>query len=199
MRALSRYLLIFAAMSVFAAEEVPAPPPPQLPENLTLTNKKVLRRISVVRWEKERVVIRHLGGADPIMYRYIAEPQRAIMLALRDIEMAKTPPPRPGHGPEQNAAAPAGMIKYTGHCIVSSLGSLDTYKIAGANVLILPPEAEERFRLMSLKITLPRPFLQMTTDQDGKFEFSAPENQIFFMWSRVPGAWTARFNIITGA
>src|SRR5882724_8497201 len=101
MRTLSRILFLFAALNLFADD--PAAPP-MLPESLTLTSKVVLRKISAVRWEKDRVIIHHLGGTDPILYNYIAEPQRTVMLALRDIEMSK--PKVPPKAAAAAAAAP---------------------------------------------------------------------------------------------
>jgi hypothetical protein len=150
-----------------------------LPENLTLTSNVVLHKISVVRWEKERVVIHHLGGTDPIYYKYIADPQRGIMLALRDIQMSK---PQPRSRAVADAAPVAHDSKFSGECYVaeSSTGT-GIYKISGVTILVLPPEAAERFADDNSTITLPKPLTQAVTDDQGKFAFTLPLNQDFYL------------------
>jgi hypothetical protein len=180
MRSLLCFLLIFSVARLVAADDATPPGPPQLPQDLTLTSKVVLHKISVVRWEKDRVIIHYPGGTDPIYYKYIAEPQRSVMLALRDIEMAKGP--AHSHGPDDATAAvaPAGG-KFLGMCYLNQPGATTVFKMPGVLVLILPPDAESRFKDNNATIILPKPLLQVTTDGQGQFAFELPDKQEFYL------------------
>jgi hypothetical protein len=46
-----------------------------------------LRNVSVIRWESNRVVLKHAGGADPIAFSLIAEPLRSQLNSIREASM----------------------------------------------------------------------------------------------------------------
>ena len=83
-----RLLLVFVlGSSVYAAEERKAENSP-LPTEVKLTSGATLHRVSVVRWQKDTVVLRHVGGVDPIRYANIAPEQRAAFEAYRESGIA---------------------------------------------------------------------------------------------------------------
>lgn len=54
-----------------------------MPTEITLTNGAVLRDVSVVRWDSDYVVLRHVGGVDPIRFENIADPKPEMIRAIR--------------------------------------------------------------------------------------------------------------------
>jgi hypothetical protein len=77
MKALLVCIGIFLGGSASAAEgkkdELPA-----LPTDVVLKSGAILRKVSVVRWEKDRVVVKHAGGIDPVRYDTFSPAHRAI-------------------------------------------------------------------------------------------------------------------------
>jgi hypothetical protein len=71
----------------YAAEDKPAPP--TMPSEVTLTSGRVLRGVSVIRWEPNRVVLRHTGGADPIAFSLVKSISAEDLAAMRDAGLAK--------------------------------------------------------------------------------------------------------------
>lgn len=69
---------------IFACAGATEAPVPRMPEEVTLTTGRVLRKVQVVRWERERVVIKHSAGADPIPFSLFSEPLRSSLPAIRD-------------------------------------------------------------------------------------------------------------------
>ncbi len=51
---------------------------------MKLTNGRVWKNVSVVRYEKENVVLKSSAGIGPLPYTYVKEPTRGLMLAERD-------------------------------------------------------------------------------------------------------------------
>ena len=70
-------------LSTAVGEEIKAALPP-LPENLTLSRGLLFKKISVVRWLKESVVLRHVGGVDFIRYDRMRPADRKLFEAHRD-------------------------------------------------------------------------------------------------------------------
>ena len=82
-------LVLFAA-SAFAADEKKEEPKLQFPiAELRLTNGATFRNVTVVRYEKDRVVLKSTGGVGSLAYSMIPEPTRSLMLAAR---LAQVPP-----------------------------------------------------------------------------------------------------------
>jgi hypothetical protein len=82
MKAIIPLLLMIGICSGYAQTTATAAAKP--PTEVKLTSGSMLRRIEVVRFESERVVLKHMGGVDTINYKYIAEPYRGQLLAYRD-------------------------------------------------------------------------------------------------------------------
>ena len=82
MKTLRLLLSVALCSSLFAADDKKEEKPP-LPTEVKLTNGATLRRVSVVRWQKDTVVLKHVGGVDPIRYVNIAPEQRLIFEAHR--------------------------------------------------------------------------------------------------------------------
>ena len=85
-----KYLILFALlMTAVLAEEKTEKAVPTMPEDVTLTSGRVLHHVSVVRWEKDRVVLKYSGGIDPIAFSLIKSISREDLVAIRDIANAK--------------------------------------------------------------------------------------------------------------
>jgi|ERR1035437_8794231 hypothetical protein len=90
---LRRRLFIFLfSSSVFCAAETPKDEPKpaftQPIAEIKLSNGAVFRNVTIVRYERERVVLKTSGGIGNILYSYIPEPLRAQMLVERDAALA---------------------------------------------------------------------------------------------------------------
>lgn len=83
---MKRTILALAFCATIAASEEIKP----LPSEIALKNNAKVRRIeNVVRWEKDRVVVKHAGGTDPVLFANMAPESRAIWeergkIALRE-------------------------------------------------------------------------------------------------------------------
>lgn len=63
-------------------------PTPKMPDEVTLTSGRVLKKVQVVRWEKDRVVLKYAGGADPIAFDLFKTPTPA---EIEEIRVASIP------------------------------------------------------------------------------------------------------------
>lgn len=105
-----------------------AEPLPPLPKDISLTNGAVLRNISIVRWEKDRVILRHVGGIDPIRLDHIAPSDRAKLEKHR----AST------QDDEKNSPQSSSQTtEYKGQTFVTTAGA-GAYKFSGAEVIAFP-------------------------------------------------------------
>jgi len=82
MTMLPRLVLLFVILVSLGRAELP--PRPAMPSEVPLTNGTVLHQVSVLRWENDRVVLKHSGGADPIPFDLIAEPLRSRLPEMRE-------------------------------------------------------------------------------------------------------------------
>lgn len=73
---------LLGCLSPLPAAE-PEKPAPVMPTEVTLTSGRVLRGVSVVRWERDRVVLKHVGGADPIAFSLFLKPTPAELMLIR--------------------------------------------------------------------------------------------------------------------
>jgi len=94
---------LFFAFSAIAAD---------FPTELKLTNGATLRNVSVVRMEKDRIILKHAGGIDPIRFSQIDPVQRGEILG------------------EPNKA-----YKYGGEVFVVTRGA-GNYKLGGIEVSV---------------------------------------------------------------
>ncbi len=72
--------LILAVGIRMTAEDKPSL---TMPSEVTLTNGRVLRGVQVIRWERDRVILKYIGGADPIMFSLIKIPDRVTLESIR--------------------------------------------------------------------------------------------------------------------
>ena len=162
-------LLIALCASVFAAETL------ELPETVKLTNGAVLKKISVIRWTSDGVVLKHAGGADPVRFVHIDASQRATFEALAK-EAKKAPSPASG------ATVAAASMKFKGQAFITTRGA-GSYKLSGMKVYVFPEGTEALFQT-NLTVQLPQPIASASTDADGKFSFSLPSKQGFFLFAQ---------------
>jgi hypothetical protein len=141
-----------------------------LPTELKLTNGATLHNASVVRWEKDRVILKHAGGIDPIRYDHIDEAQRAAVFAAK-AQLTAT---------EQNN----DVIKPSERKISGTAydqGIEQPYVFAAMKVYVYPvaqmdavSEADRESK------ELPPALLETTTDKEGRFDLSvSPESEVF--------------------
>jgi len=56
---------------------------------MKLTNGRVWKNVTVIRYEKESVVVKSSAGVGPIPYNYVSEPLRGFLLTEREASLAK--------------------------------------------------------------------------------------------------------------
>lgn len=64
-------------------------PVPVMPREITLTSGRVLRDVQVIRWESNRVVLKHAAGVDPIAFSLIKSPTAAELKAMQQHGLAQ--------------------------------------------------------------------------------------------------------------
>jgi hypothetical protein len=146
---------------------------PQLPETVKLTNGAVLKKISVVRWTADGVVLKHQGGADPIRFAHIDASQRATFEALAKTARKQTAEAQ-AKGPE--------MLTYKGQAFIATRGA-GSYKLGGMTVYIFPDIAARAFET-NMTVELPKPLAKLVTDADGNFSFTLPKDTAFFVFAQ---------------
>jgi hypothetical protein len=179
---LIRLVLITAGLGLplFADEPASAPTPsptpvPTMPANIKLTNGTILRNVSVVRWMKESVTLRHTGGADTIYYNYIAEPDRTTVLAVRDdaIKNGKT-----DLSPKRANNLVKGTISVT-----SDDGS--EIQLSGVTVYAVPIDALNMLATNATRLRLPKPLATAVTGPEGQFSMTVPTGEDFFIFAKA--------------
>lgn len=144
-----------------------------IPE-MKLTNGRVWKNVTVVRYEKDNVVLKSSAGIGPIPYSYVPEPTRGLMLTARD---APTPAAKPV------VPTPVEMVTHTGQAFIVTQGA-GNYKLGAMTVYVLPPEAAKQFESVFGTVQLPKPLATAITDADGKFHFSLPKGQAGFLFAQ---------------
>ena len=179
---LFRLVLIMGGLSLplFAGEPAAAPTPtptpvPTMPASLKLTNGKILHSVSVVRWMKESVTVRHTGGADTIYYNYISEPDRTTVLAARDdaIKNGKT---------DLSPKRTNNLVK--GTVSVSSDDGTEI-QLSGVTVYAVPIDALNMLSTNATRLRLPKPLATAVTGPDGQFSMTVPPGEDFFIFAKA--------------
>lgn len=189
------------ALCLRGADPVPAElPPPPVPSDVQLRNGVTLHKVTVVRWEKDRVVLKHAGGADPIRYVDLADSQKdAIMARGRYELMHPAAPKTAARGPV--GADPANEpVVYRGAVYVPTVNRNETvdrqpttgiYKFSGVTVYAFPLEAMKALDGIDEKVDLPKPLASATTNEDGIFTLTVPAGVPHFLYCQaqrpVPG------------
>lgn len=166
--------------AVFAAETL------ELPDSVKLANGAVLKKISVLRWTSDGVVLKHQGGADPIRFAHIDASQRATFEALAKQAKKKAATSAPTAGSDS--------VSYKGQAFITTRGA-GSYKLGGMTVYIFPDNVAGSFESNQV-VDLPKPLTKVTTDADGKFSFKLPTATPFFVFaqgSRAVGNYHERY------
>lgn len=148
----------------------------KLPNELHLTNGAVLKNVSAVTWEKDRVVIKHAGGTVGIFFRHIAEPDCTAALAAREAALERGPAAAP---------APAGekTKTFAGQVFIATRGGTNV-KLGGVKVRVFGLESLSQFETNANTIALPKPIATVLTDADGKFSVSVPAERTVFIFAQ---------------
>lgn len=104
---------------VFAVETKPL----EFPKEIRLSSGGVLRNTSPVRWTEYSVVIKHAGGADPVRFEHISEPDRAAVISARP-DARQPAKPSPGS---------PGVEQVSGQVFVTTRGA-GAYNFSGVEV-----------------------------------------------------------------
>jgi hypothetical protein len=159
-----------------ATTPTPSPTPvPTMPSSFKLTNGAVLHNVTVVRWLKESVTVRHTGGADTIYYSNIAEPDRTTVLAARD-EALKHQKSDPSSKPAENSVR--GSISVT-----TDDGA--EVPLTGVTVYAVTADAINLFSVEGRNVKLPKALASTTTDGDGQFSITVPGHQEYFIFAKA--------------
>jgi hypothetical protein len=165
-----------AAPTAAAAAPAPTPTPvPTMPATLNLTNGTVLRNVTVVRWMRESVTVRHTGGADTIYYSYIAEPDRTTVLAARD-EAKKSQKSGSSVKPLDNS------VKGT---VSAAADNGSEVQLSGVKVYAVSLEALNLFSTDGRNVRLPKPLASAVTDEDGQFSMVVPVGEDYFIFAKA--------------
>lgn len=125
---------------------------PKMPSELKLANGKTLKRVEVVRWEKEAVVVKYIGGASTIQFRHIDNSQMASVLAAKDFAATEKAKPAAAKKVDTDTV-------YTGQVYTATAGA-GAYKFSNVLVEAFPSDLHEQFIDM-LKSNLPMNFNRM--------------------------------------
>lgn len=183
-------VLVWAAFGLPGAAAEPPGPPPPVPSDVQLRNGVILHRVTVIRWEKDRVVLKHAGGADPIRYVDLADSQKAAIMARGQYEIDHPAAPRQA----ATANAGSGATLYKGSVFVPTVVNRDVknpygippatgvYKFSGVTVYAFPLPALSAFDDNRETVDLPKPLATATTDAEGLFTLSVPAGIPHFLF-----------------
>lgn len=115
-------LFLFAALASSTLRAGDEYPIPEMPTQIVLTSGRVLKDVTVIRWEKNRVLIRWAGGKEPIPFSIFKSPSQA------EVE-------RMSRGLEDYSGEISGQI----YLVTNGAGS---YKFANAEVYLTPLGAD---------------------------------------------------------
>ena len=169
---------------VLAGEAKPA----DFPKEIRLSSGGVLRNTSPVRWTSDGVVIKHAGGADPVRFEHIAEPDRSAVVLARPgaTQAAKIAP--------TNTA----LVKVSGQVFVTTRGA-GAYKFSGVEVTVFPLTDLDAFKSIRQvrRSSVPSlaneysawqaafegrvPVAKARTDADGKYSIDRLEGKAVFV------------------
>jgi hypothetical protein len=168
--AAAAFILLFAITAIAA----------DFPTELKLTNGATLRNVSVVRWEKDRVILKHAGGIDPVRYDHIDAGQRATVLEARDAAAAVAAKAK-AEQPIIPSAVQAGNV-IEGQAFIVTRGA-GNYKLGGMTIYAFPGDRMGAFDGSST-VDLGEPTATAKTDADGKFKLKLPNSEDYFVFAR---------------
>ena len=180
-----RSLIIALSIAVSAwaandgAKEKPAITQPIA--EIKLTNGAVFRNVTIVRYERDRVVLESSGGTGPITYGYIPEPLRTQMFAERDAQLAT---PKPAAVPTSSSAEKSPRV-CEGQAFIVTRGA-GNYILGDMTVYAFPmavwSEADSQYGGETMR--LGKPLSRVKTDAEGKFKLQLPSEEEFFIFAQ---------------
>lgn len=178
--------LIFTHASLGLADDQDDQPP-KLPTEVTLTSGAILHHVSVVRWAKDRVTLKHSGGADPVRFVNMALKDREVFEAAKDYYLARQA--------EEDEARRNISVTIKGQAFVQTNGAGPS-KLGAMRIYAFPLEALEAFKTYHDTVNLPHPLASALTDADGRFKLTVPGSDpflIFAQGSRTLGDTTENY------
>jgi hypothetical protein len=153
------------------------------PTELKLTNGATLHRVSVVRWEKDQVILKHAAGVDPIRYDHIDATQRATVLEVRDAAVSAA-----ANQPVPAAPAPSPKTrKITGEAFLAGGESQGIrVKFAGLKIAAYPLDsAVTAFNTLAFRQDLPEPIAQTEANGEGQWSLELPAGTPFLLHAKA--------------
>ena len=171
--AAAAFSLLFATTAISA----------DFPTELKLTNGATLHHVSVVRWEKDQVILKHAAGVDPVRYDHIDAGQRTTVLEVRDAAALAA-----ANQPAQAAQAPAPKTrKITGEAFLAGGESQGIrVKFAGSKIVAYPLDsAVTAFNTIAFRQDLPEPIAQTEANGEGQWSLEMPAGTPFLLHAKA--------------
>ena len=195
MKALLAVVVMLVLQPVLFASEEAAPTLKQPIAELKLTNGKIFRNVTVVRYGKDSVTLKSDGGIGPLPYSYIPQPERGMMLVERDRPQptAKTPAKRKIPGQVFITTRGAGSYKFSG-VTVTAYPKIQ-YALASdrAKFLARSGDDDSYQEAWTKQLADISPIARTTTDADGKFTLTLPANESAVFLHCVATRLTSRY------
>jgi len=141
---------------------------PKLPADVTLSNGAILHNVSVVRWEKDQVTLKHSGGADPVRYVNMAPADRKVFEDARDYFVGRAP----------------DSVTLTGQAFIQTKGAGPSI-LGSVTVYAFQEYALSEFGTSGHEVDLPTPLASAVTDADGRFKLKIPGTEPFFVFAQA--------------
>lgn len=169
-------LVAFCDVLLSSAVASDAPP---LPKECHLKSGAVLHHVTVLKWGRDSVTLKHDGGADPVRYSIMVESDRAAFKAGRDYNAAN---------PTPAVTAEAPVVSFTGQAFINT--SDGPIKVGGMTIYAFPATTSSLFDdamadpWTPMTVKLPKPLAIGLTDGDGNFEwwYQEPTLSSFSRW-----------------
>ncbi|HMD60458.1 MAG TPA: hypothetical protein VKG78_03455 [Opitutaceae bacterium] len=146
-----------------------------MPANVKLTNAVVLHNVSVIRWMKETVTLKHTGGIDVIYYSHIAQPDRTTVLAVRDDAVKN-------HKTDLSAKPVDNSMRGTVSVATEDGGE---GPLPNVKVYAVPMASLGMLTTPLTRVRLPKPLASAVTGPDGRFSMEVPAGEDFFIFAKA--------------
>lgn len=174
--------------------------PAEFPSEIRLSSGAVLRKTSLIRWTADGVVVKHAGGADPVRFSTVSEPDRSRLIAAKAgapsaaAPIAAAAEPKAVRGQVFITTRGAGAYKFSGATVVAYAG--EHYKSVVERKAFRVPESSTHI-MGSAHVDAWEKALENVpviakarSDADGKFEIQIPAGKSAFLFciaSRLVG------------
>lgn len=180
------FLLILALAAAVHAEPAAVRTPTfnqPIPE-LRLTNGTVFRNVSVVRYDRERVILKSSAGIGPLLYSYIPEPLRSQMLAERDALRSSGS----SAAAKADVAQPMPTVRtIVGEAFISGgVSQAIRVKFAGLHVTAYPLDAaKSALEASGFRPQMPPPLAQTDANAEGAWSLDVPADVPFLLCAKA--------------